>query len=182
MVRTTERSDISRKQSASLPSANWSGDYEAATADLTTAILLDPTCFHSHHNRAIAWHRLGNYAAVKQDHESAIRLEPGTADAYNGLAWLFATCPNAEFRNGPQAIELATKACELSDWKVANNIGTLAAAYAEIAEWENAVKRQKQAIELATDGQNQQAERIRLELYLSQKPFREPVHTPPAVP
>ena len=37
-------------------------------------------------------------------------------------AWFLATCPKAEFRNGKSAVEDATRACELTGWKEANNI------------------------------------------------------------
>ena len=35
----------------------------------------------------------------------------------NGLAWLLAACPEGKYRDGKRAVELATKACELSGWR-----------------------------------------------------------------
>ena len=49
----------------------------------------------------------------------------------NDLAWLLATAPDARFRDGPRAVEHATRACELSGWRDAAALDTLAAAYAE---------------------------------------------------
>jgi serine/threonine protein kinase/Tfp pilus assembly protein PilF len=94
----------------------------------------------------------------------------------NLLAWEQATSPRAELRNGAKAIEYATKACELTEWKNANFIDTLAAAYAEAGDFDSAIKWQKKAIDLLTE--KDPAERrgefeARLKLYQSSKPFRE---------
>ena len=53
------------------------------------------------------------------------------SDARNDLAWLCATCPDAELRDGKTAVEHAHTACRLTDWKDPWYFGTLAAAYAE---------------------------------------------------
>jgi tetratricopeptide (TPR) repeat protein len=94
----------------------------------------------------------------------------------NGIAWLLATSPRADLRNGTKAIEYATRACELTKWKNANIIDTLAAAYAEVGDFDSAVKWQKEAINLLTEKEpsNWQAEfEERLKLYQSGKPYRE---------
>ena len=51
-----------------------------------------------------------------------------------------ATCPEEKHRNGQQAVEYATKACELTAWKNAPYLGTLAAAYAEAGDFAKAVQ------------------------------------------
>ena len=53
-------------------------------------------------------------------------------------------------------------------------IDTLAAAYAEAGDWENAIRRQDQAIEMGTKDRDRQEWRDRLELYKQHKPYRQP--------
>jgi serine/threonine-protein kinase len=68
----------------------------------------------------------------------------------------------------------ATRACELTEWKNQAYLDTLAAAYAEAGDFENAVKFQSQAIEpSAASGDQQAGMRKRLELYRKKKPYRE---------
>ena len=104
-----------------------------------------------------------------------MRFDPDRALAFNYLAWLRATCPTAEFRDGAKAVEQATKACELTNFKKANYVGTLAAAYAEAGDFDAAKKWQKNAIDLLTEKQQHLRPDFeeRLKLYQSGKPYRE---------
>jgi WD40 repeat protein/tetratricopeptide (TPR) repeat protein len=129
----------------------------------------------AYYNRAETKMTRGKFAEAISDYEAAVRVDPGYAVAFNDLAWLRATCLVAEFRDGAKAVEQASKACELTNWKKAHYVGTLAAAYAEAGDFDSAVKRQKKAIDLLTE----QEEGLRadfeerLKLYQSGKPYRE---------
>ncbi len=91
---------------------------------------------------------------------------------YNNLAWLRASCPDPQFRDGAQAVEFATKACEQSHWREAFTVAGLAAAYAEKGNFEEAIRWQTKAIELSpTEKQKQEGHR-RLELFKAGEPFR----------
>ncbi len=93
-------------------------------------------------------------------------------------AWLLATSTIAEIRNGPKAVEYATKACEMTGWKNHLYVDTLAAAYAEMGDFEAAIKRQEEAISLLGDDETSENMRKdyenRLKLYQEGKPYREP--------
>jgi len=104
-----------------------------------------------------------------------VRVDPDHALAFNGLAWLRATCLVAEFRDGAKAVEHASKACELTNWKKAHYVGTLAAAYAETGDFDSAVKQQKKAIDLLTEEEEELRTDFeeRLKLFQSGKPYRE---------
>jgi tetratricopeptide (TPR) repeat protein len=106
----------------------------------------------------------------------ASRLNPNSYQPLNNLAWLLATLPDAEIRNGSEAIRLAQRACELTDYKVTACIGTLAAAYAEAGRFEDAVATAQKACDLAI--QNNETNLLQknqelLELYRSHKPYHE---------
>jgi hypothetical protein len=154
------------------------GQLDPAIEDFTQAIHWDPTSAIAFNNRGVAWYSKGDYRRASDDLAEAIRLYDRYAWAYNNLAWLLATCIDAEFRDGPRSVELATRACELSRWKNANRCDTLAAAYAESGDMESAVRWQKRALELnPSDASFQQDGQRRLALYVEGRPYR---HAPEA--
>jgi len=114
----------------------------------------------------------GDYVTALNELDLALEEFPDDPALHNNKAWLLATCPDAEIRNGKLAVEHGRKACELSDWAFPEYVDTLAAAYAEAGDFEEAVRWQHKAIdEGAPHYQQQFAER--LALYESGKPYRQ---------
>lgn len=96
--------------------------------------------------------------------------------ALNNAAWLLATAPDPHLRDGKTAVDLATRACELTRYKQPFYIGTLAAACAEAGRFDEAITNAQRARAAATSlGQFQIAARDEqlLELYQAGKPFHE---------
>jgi serine/threonine protein kinase len=92
----------------------------------------------------------------------------------NAHAWRQATHPAAEVRDGPRAIENATKACELSDWKNPEHVDTLAAAYAEVGDFASAVEWQRKVLELLAEEPRPRSDfKGRLKQYESGQPAYE---------
>ena len=73
---------------------------------------------------------------------------PQYFSAHNELAWALAICPIDELRDEPLALKHALRACELSEWKNSHTLDTLAAVYAGIGDFEQAVDCQQRAIAL----------------------------------
>ena len=113
--------------------------------------------------------------AVVQYRE-ALRLNPNLAGALNNLAWILASNPDDELRNGAEAVRLAERACELTHYGKPVFIGTLAAAYAEARRFGEAVETAKRALNLNATQNNQplaEAIQTRLKLYEINVPYHE---------
>ena len=149
-------------------------NFEKAIADYNEAIRLDPKDSDAYCGRGWVWHEMHQYAAALADFDQALRTAARDVCAIDGRAWIAATCPDASLRDGKKAVELAIEACELSRWKEAYCLETLAAAYAETGDFPSAVKWQTKAIELEADPKEKADYEGRLKLYQDKKPFREP--------
>jgi protein O-mannosyl-transferase len=89
------------------------------------------------------------FAEAIHYYREALRLKPDLDAAMNNLAMLYASCQQPNFRNGPQAVQLAEAACRLSGRRIPSYLGTLAAAYAEAGRFPDAVKTMQEALALA---------------------------------
>jgi tetratricopeptide (TPR) repeat protein len=149
-------------------------DLDRAGADYTEAIRLDPRMTTAYLNRASVALRTKDYWQAIADYQQVILLEPTDHNGYSGLAWVLATCPQDELRDGKKAVQLGIKACELSAWRDANDLENLAAAHAECGNFKEAVMWQKKALEVGYENpQRNDDARMRLQLYESGKPCRE---------
>lgn len=122
---------------------------------------------------------LGRHTDAIADYESAIANIPEDEDDYSGilnnLSWVMSTSPENEVRNGKRALELGLKACELTKYSKPHILSTLAAAYAELHEFEKAIEWSQKAVELGRKEENEQVEQLEEELksYRDNKPWRE---------
>ena len=112
------------------------------------------------------------------DYESQLRASLELSrdeNSLNALAWFLCTCPHDGYRDGNEALLLALDACERSRYKDHGIVDTLAAAYAEIGDFEQAVYYQKTALQIARsqDWRYSRQYRSRLDLYEKNQPFRQ---------
>jgi tetratricopeptide (TPR) repeat protein len=115
--------------------------------------------------RADAYLNLGEHDKAIADFEHILPQFEDDQSVLNNYAWVLATSPDDELRNGKRALELATKAAELTGYETPHILSTLAAAYAETGDFENAKKWSTKSIELsqkaveAAETDEQRAER-----------------------
>lgn len=108
--------------------------------------------------------------------ETALQINPDSAETMNNLAWALATNEKSEIRNGARAVQFAQRACELTHFQKTIYIGTLAAAYAEAGKFDDAIATVQRACDLAAKNRETgllQRNRELLELYRKHKPFHE---------
>jgi len=140
----------------------------------TRGLEIDEKHFLSRRGRSDAEIAIGDHAAALSDLEKALEAEPENTGILNNLAWLLATSPEDPIRDGRRAIELAKRACELTEWKQAHIISTLAAAYAESGDFEQARGYSTKAVETGADVPEIKAQlQQELESYKAEKPWRE---------
>lgn len=122
--------------------------------------------------RADALLAVGEQKDAIEDYEDILEIEPNHSGVLNNLAWVLATSPKDGIRNAKRSIELGKKACELTEYKEAHILSTLAAGYAEAGDFETAKKWSKKAVEL---GEGEVVEQLKeeLESYKNKKPWRE---------
>ena len=98
---------------------------------------------------AVRYENEGKIEEAIQHYRIALDVDSNNPVVLNNLAWMLATASRSELRNGEEAVQLATKAVELTDRRIPLFIGTLAAAYAEAGEFSNAVEMAQTARALA---------------------------------
>lgn len=161
------------------------GLFHQAAVQYRIALTLPPDNLHYSANFYLAeiMARFGQYHDAVTHLKAALQINPDSADAMNNLAWILATCPDANIRNGPPAAHLAERACELTHYRSTTMMTTLAAAYAEEGEFDRAIATTQQAIALAQQQGNAQvydANQGLLQVYSNHQTYSEAHPNPPA--
>ena len=114
------------------------GQHSKAVADFSRAILIDQSYIDAYGNRASAYRAMKKYAEAMSDLQIAIKKDPLNYKPVNDLAWFFATVPEKSKQQPDEAIKLATKACEMTQYEDWNTLDTLAAAHASKGDFKTA--------------------------------------------
>ena len=130
-----------------------------------------------------AYYNLGKIFANQGKIEDAIlyyrktlHIDPNMTQALYNLSWILATHIDAEYRNGKDALELAQNLCKITQYKQPLALDSLAAAYAEVGNFDDAVSTSKKAFKLALEqGPEElvQGLKKRLQLYEKRRPYRQ---------
>ena len=151
------------------------GKAKEALAQFEAAAQLDPSLAEAHLHAGLALVAEGRTQPALEHLRRAVALKPDGVEGLDRFAWLLATHPDAQFRDGKEAVRLATHAAEVTKSSDAATLSILAAAFAEAGRFPEAISTAKQARELAlASGQKEFGERIQshLQQYESGQPCR----------
>lgn len=117
----------------------------------------------------------GRWAETIVTYEIILKKHPKDSGVLNNYSWLLSTSPDKVVRNGKKSLEYALKAAELSYYAEAHILSTLGAAYAELGQFDNALKWSKKAVEIATRERHERLDDLKKECesYKAKKPWRE---------
>jgi tetratricopeptide (TPR) repeat protein len=137
---------------------------------------IDPNYADALYNLGIIFSNQGNIKEAIDHYKRALYLNPNMSLALYNLSWILATCEDDEYRNGEEAIKLATELCKITNYKIPQALEALAAAYAETKEFDAAVLSAQKGLQLAEiQGPKEVALRLkkRLGLYKKEKSYHQ---------
>jgi len=142
------------------------GHFDDAIEHFKEILKINPQYFKAQNNLGLAYYMKGEIEQAITYLDKALQLKPEWVGPMQNLAWIKATQPNPKFRDTQEAVRLAERACELTDYKNPALLDTLAVAYAAVGKFPEAVDTAKKALELAeSSGHNQRIEGIRSRLH-----------------
>jgi anti-anti-sigma factor len=121
------------------------GNINQAINDLSHALKIEPAYGAAYFNRALFYLQVREFGRSLQDFEEAVRIDPSDAPAHYWLARLLTMCPDWTLRDGARAVQYGLRACELDNEPL--YFCALAAAYAEVREFDKAVEMQQRALD-----------------------------------
>jgi Flp pilus assembly protein TadD len=153
------------------------GNFDEAIVHLAEALRLDPNRAQAHYYLGKALVQRGKIDEAIAHFEEALRLKPDWVEPMNDLAWFLAAGKETTIHNPDEAIRLAQRACELTNYKKPDFLDTLAVAYAAAGDFGKAIATAEKALELCQSSeQNTLKKEVenRLILYKADKPYVEP--------
>jgi tetratricopeptide (TPR) repeat protein len=120
--------------------------YEAAANNPFEPVAADPPRPESWEARELSDRK--EYKEALASYDRLISRYPDLFHGHYGRAHLLATCPDARFRNGKEAVASATRACDLTTWQNPDALAALAAAHAEAGDFARAVAFEQKALDL----------------------------------
>ncbi|QDT99894.1 tetratricopeptide repeat protein [Gimesia aquarii] len=148
-------------------------EYDNAIKDFTQAIRLDPKNTLALGFRRRSYERIGEYKLAINDLTQWNQIAQNDPMSFRELAYALATYPESQHRDGKQAVKLARIACEMTDYKSVYCIDILAIAYAELGDFEQAIKYEKMAIQKCSKKHYKNEFIRKLELFKSGIPYHQ---------
>ena len=154
-------------------------NYSEAIAYAKKAVHLKPGLADGYLNLGSYYKKIGKLRKSLDMFQKGSGIQPADLRFKYQMAWLHAAAPFRFVRDGRRAVLFAEEVCELAGFEDPNTLDVLAAAYAENGNFKKAVKTAETALKKAgQQGKTGQISEIkkRMELYKSNKPYREIVN------
>lgn len=151
------------------------GEYEKAVHSFEQAMAITDELPGAYALCAGAHKKLGDHRKMIEVLRLGRKHTPDDVSIANDLAWWLATLPEDELRNGQEALRLATEAAANAGMEHYAELDTLAAAYAEVGQFDKAVATARRAAKLAAEAGLDNIKRdieSRVALYEQRKPYR----------
>jgi len=145
--------------------------YQAAFDDYSAALKLNEESPTAYVRRAFCAVKLGQLERAAYDLREASLVPPVTMTDYTTMAWLLATSPIKHVRDGTRAVAYGQKALTEND--SIDNHDILAAAYAEMGNFQKARDLLLAGMKKYPDSPRIPAMQSRLEIYNQKKPYRD---------
>jgi len=151
-------------------------DLTSAVTHYTKALKIDPLEPDVNGKLGEALLRQGKIEQAFESWHKALQLRPDWPMVLNNLAWIKASHENARYRNPEEAVRLALRACELTDYKTPHVLNTLATAYAAAGNFPEAVRTAEKTLDLVqSSGQRELIAKAQesLDLFRAGIPYRD---------
>ena len=124
------------------------GDYANAVQQLHEVVRIDAGFYPAHVTLATALFLHGHPSEAVSELRISVQLAPNDNAVINYLAWVLATHPDSQVRDGRAAVQLSEEVCLNRKAGDASSWGTLAAAYAEAGRFDAALGASRRSIDL----------------------------------
>jgi Flp pilus assembly protein TadD len=133
------------------------GRVEEGVSHLERALAIEPGYAAAYSNLAEAYGALGRRSEAAKYFTMAVEVRPDSPLLLSRLGWLLATSPEDQVRDGNKSVQVSERAVRLTTRQDMLALQTLAAAYAEVDRFDDAVATLREAVALAGRQGNQAA-------------------------
>jgi superkiller protein 3 len=148
------------------------GGFDKAIDYFKEALKINPNDVEAYIDLGIILASADRFGEAADCFRRVLKLEPDNEVALDNLARILAKHPQSEKRDAAEAVGFARQAAELTQYRNAAVLDTLAAAYAAAGQFDKAVAAEQAALDLASDSNDEElAAQIakQLELYKQKK-------------
>ncbi len=120
------------------------GRINSGIEDLNKALKINPSDPLLYFVRAQIKEVKGDCEGAIDDYEKSMSFDPDSINLKINIAWILAACPESIFRDGKKALNISLET--IKTYQSDSIFRTLAAAYAEVGDFKNALIYQEKAI------------------------------------